>query len=233
MNPTSAVVLLSSGLDSSFNLYRAAQDLNIKLALTFDYGQRAAKREVESASRMAAELGLPHRVIDLKWFREFTRTSLVGGGHIPSGSAISIDDHAKSQETAKAVWVPNRNGIFLNIAAGFAEGLGADVVIPGFNSEEAATFPDNSQAFLDSLDTAWGFSTEGRVKTFCYSTNLDKTEIVKQSLHLSLPFSMLWPCYLDGEQWCGTCESCQRFKRAVEKNGLVFEALRKESGHAE
>ncbi len=228
MEKQSAVVLLSSGLDSSYNLYRAARDLTVRLALTFNYGQRAAAREVVSAARLAKALNIPHQVIDLTWFRDFTKTSLVNGSAIPSGGAVAIHDHSRSLETAKAVWVPNRNGIFLNIAAGFAEGLGCSLVIPGFNVEEASTFPDNSQDFLDSLDNAFAFSTGGRVKTFCFSTAMNKVEMVREAIALQMPFAKSWPCYLDGEKWCGACESCQRFKRALEANGLNFTELQNE-----
>lgn len=228
MEKQSAVVLLSSGLDSSFNLYRAAREYRVRLALTFNYGQRAASREIAASARLANSLGIPHKIIDLSWFREFTQTSLVNGSTIPSGQQVSIDDRSRSLETAKAVWVPNRNGIFLNIAAGFAEGLGCALVIPGFNVEEAATFPDNSQEFLRTLDAAFSYSTSTGVKTFCFSTALNKSEIVREALALKMPLGMLWPCYLDGEQWCGACESCLRFKRAVEANGLSFTELQNE-----
>ena len=221
-----AVVLLSSGLDSTFNLYRAVREHTVRLALTFNYGQRAATREVDHSARLAARLGVPHKVIDLTWFKDFTRTSLVSGSAIPSGASVAIDDRAQSLESARAVWVPNRNGIFLNIAAGFAEGLECELVVPGFNLEEASTFPDNSQAFMDALDHSFEFSTAGRVRTLCYSTALTKIQIVLEGLRLGMPFGSLWPCYKDGAKWCGDCESCQRFRRAVEANGLSFGDLR-------
>jgi len=225
--PDSAVVLLSSGLDSTFNLYQARQKLTVRLALTFDYGQRAAKREILAARRIADLLKIPHQVIELPWFKSFTQTSLVSEQNaVPQGADVRIDNLERSMQTARSVWVPNRNGIFLNIAAGFAEGLKAAFVVPGFNREEAATFPDNSQAFLNSLDSAWEFSTEGRVRTLCYSAALDKVGIVREGLKLGMPFASLWPCYLAGEKWCGTCESCQRFRRAVEANGLSFDELK-------
>jgi 7-cyano-7-deazaguanine synthase len=160
------------------------------------------------------------------WFKDFTKTALLGGGKIPTGSDIGIDDMKKSRATAKRVWVPNRNGILLNIAAGFAEGFGAKYVIPGFNREEGATFPDNTEEFLRTLDSSWAYSTASQVKSFCFSTKLTKTEIVKRGIGLDLPFELLWPCYFAKKKWCGTCESCQRYKRALEANGLSFEELR-------
>lgn len=225
--PKSAVVLLSAGLDSTFNLYKARSDFDVRLALTFNYGQRAAAREVVRAAKLAALVGVPHQVIDVTWFKEFTQTSLVGDAAVPSGSDVAIDSAERSVETAKAVWVPNRNGIFLNIAAGFAEGLGAAVIIPGFNIEEAATFPDNSTGFLKALDSSLRFSTSSQVRTHCFSTQMNKIQIVAEGAVMGMPFSQLWPCYLNGEEWCGLCESCQRFRRAVDANGMSFDQLKK------
>jgi 7-cyano-7-deazaguanine synthase len=224
--PSSAVVLLSAGLDSTFNLLKTLEQFNVALALTFNYGQRAAAKEAACSAEIAAHFKVAHKVVDLPWFKEFSATTLINRkAAVPSGADVKIDDLERSQETAKAVWVPNRNGIFLNIAAGFAEGLGASFVIPGFNLEEARTFPDNSDAFLKALDESFAFSTQNRVHTHCYSAHLNKTEIVKEGRRLDLPFQLLWPCYLDGDTWCGTCESCQRFKRALSANGLDMEAL--------
>lgn len=221
-----AVVLLSSGLDSTYNLIKARQELDVVLALTFDYGQRAAERERAAASRLASELGIRHQTVALPWFRDFAHTSLITGSGIPQGSEVGIDSRERSLETARAVWVPNRNGILLNIAAGFAEGAGADYAIPGFNLEEAQTFPDNTGAFLKALDSSWHFSTANGVKTLCYSINKTKVEIVADGVRMGLPFARLWPCYLDGEKWCGECESCQRFSRALAENGISFEEVR-------
>ena len=173
------------------------------------------------AARIATLYGVRHEVVHLPWFSHFTKTALLSDAKIPSGGAVQIDDLKRSFETAKNVWVPNRNGIFLNIAAGYAEGLGADLVIPGFNREEAATFPDNSVEFLRSLDASWKYSTGTAVRTFCFSAELDKREIVRQG-KVDLPFTFMWPCYLSGATWCGECESCLRFKRALDENGLSF-----------
>lgn len=195
-------------------------------ALTFNYGQKAAVREVAAAAKLTQYFQVPLKVVELPWFSEFTKTSLIGTMSIPVGAEVEIDSHERSLQTAEKVWVPNRNGIFLNIAAGFAEGMGAAQVIPGFNKEEAETFPDNSAAYLRSVEASWVFSTQGKVRTHCYSSDLTKTEIVAQARELGLPFHMLWPCYLDQKTWCGECESCHRFKRALQANGLSFEELR-------
>lgn len=210
-----AVVLLSSGLDSSVNLFEAQQKEEVVLALTFDYGQKAARKEVEHSRKLAEYLKVPHKVVSLPWFKDFNKSSLlVDSEDVPTGSQVDIQSHEQSLQTAKSVWVPNRNGIFLNIGAAFAEALGAKFVIPGFNAEEATTFPDNSEAFMKELTRSLSFSTANQVEVHCYTVNLQKTEIVKRGALLKMPWHLLWPCYFSKEKWCGECESCLRSKRA-------------------
>lgn len=211
-----SVVLLSAGLDSTVNLFRAREESEVVLALTFDYGQRAAAREIEHAAKLAKHVGIRHQVIKLPWFREFTTTSLVDASMEIPTSTVSIDDFTASTHSAKAVWVPNRNGIFLNIGAAFAEGLGAQWLIPGFNLEEAQTFPDNSEAFLQAATRALQFSTANHVEVRCFTTALTKPEIVQVGRRLNVPFEMIWTCYFGAEKQCGECESCQRYRRALQ-----------------
>lgn len=217
-----SVVLLSGGLDSATNLYQAHNETKIVLALTFNYGQRAVNKEISSAKQLTNHLSVPHRVIEIPWVKDFGKSSLIDSkGVIPQGTEVGIDDYEKSLQTAARVWVPNRNGILLNIAAGYAEALGAEMVIPGFNIEEAQTFPDNTEAFLQSLTNSFSFSTANKVRAHCYTTAMNKTEIVALGIKLGLPFELLWPCYFSEEKWCGQCESCLRFYRALDQNGLL------------
>lgn len=212
-----AVVLLSSGLDSTVNLYAAIESgLNVKLALTFDYGQRAAQREIEHAAQIAGQVRVPHEVVNLPWLKNITHSSLVNRSEVvPTGSQVSIDSFEQSTVTAKAVWVPNRNGIFLNVGAAYAETLNAEYLIPGFNIEEAQTFPDNSADFLAAATHAFSFSTANKVKTKCLTTAMNKTEIVRFGKKLGVPFELVWPCYFGDAETCGQCESCLRFQRAM------------------
>lgn len=221
-----SVVLLSGGLDSTVNLLAARQESEVVLALTFDYDQRAVAREAEAARKITAHFQIPHQVLSLPFFKDFGQSSLTDHRKsVPTGRKVSIDDFKTSQETAKAVWVPNRNGIFLNIAAGFAESLKAEWIIPGFNREEAATFPDNSAEFLKASTQALSYSTSNQVLVRCLTTDLNKAEIVKLGLKLGIDWSWIWPCYFSGEKWCGECESCLRSKRALRENQVEFSAL--------
>lgn len=225
MKPKS-VVLLSGGLDSTVNLYEALEQTDVTLVLTFDYGQRARHREINAARALAEKLKLRHRVQELAFFKDWGGSSLTDQSReIPQGEEVDIASMEVSQKTAKSVWVPNRNGVFLNIAAGFAESLGADLVIPGFNAEEAKTFPDNSEDFVHTMTRSLYFSTANRVMVQCYTIKLEKPEIVARGQQLGVDFAMMWPCYLEGDRWCGECESCRRAVRALAAGGVDLTTL--------
>lgn len=210
-----SVVLLSSGLDSTVNLYQAHNEQKVVLALSLNYGQKAFNKEAERSALICKELDIPHKILDISWLSDISNSSLTDKGiTIPQGKDVQINDLETSKETAKSVWVCNRNGIFLNIAAAYAESLNADYIIPGFNKEEAATFPDNSLDFLNTSSQALSFSTANKVEVFCYTTEMDKTQIVKLGKELNVNFDLIWPCYHDGEQICGQCESCKRYLNA-------------------
>lgn len=217
---SAAIVILSGGLDSSTNLAIAKEHLDVKMALTFDYGQRAASKEIKAAAALSAHYKIKHKVLAVPWVGEFGKSALTDTTHDVPTAEVKIDDKVTSAKTAGKVWVPNRNGIFLNIAAGFAEAMDCDYIIPGFNLEEASTFPDNSADFIKALVHCFSFSTANKVQVRCYTIDMFKTEILKVSLQKNLPLEMIWPCYFAGDRWCGECESCQRSKRAFKENGL-------------
>lgn len=221
-----SVVLLSGGLDSSVNFYAALNDSNVVLALTFNYGQKAAAKEIASAKRMADEKKVPHQVVDLAWFKDLGKSSLTHDNlSVPTGKNVAIDNVKVSEATAKAVWVPNRNAVFLSIAASFAESLSADVIVPGFNLEEATTFPDNSLDFIRSMRKSFGYSTANKVDIQCYTIAMSKIEVVDLGKKLLVPLEKTWPCYQAKERWCGECESCKRSKRAFLAARLDFKHL--------
>ncbi len=216
-----SILILSGGLDSTVSGWIAKKETDPVLALTFDYGQRAAGREGEAAAKIAGHLKVPHRIIRFPWLAELTRTSLVDRGtELPHLQEKDLNDPAKGKESAAAVWVPNRNGLFLNVAACFAESLDATLLVTGFNAEEAATFHDNSAAFVETADRFFHYSTQKEVKVTSYTLNLTKVEIAKKARELGVPFQDLWFCYEGGDAPCRVCESCLRDFRAFREAGV-------------
>lgn len=210
----SSIVLLSGGLDSFVSLAAAREEYDVKLALTFDYGQRAASDEIKASREICRRYGLLHEVIELPLLGKI------------SNSALNKDDKELNFETldeksAEAVWVPNRNGLFLNIAACYADSFGYDYIIIGANKEEAGTFSDNSKEFCINADEFFKYSTNAHPKVLAPLINLEKYEIINLALKLGADLSLIKSCYNTSTTFkghCGECESCKRLKTAILKS---------------
>ena len=205
------IVLLSGGLDSLVSLGLVKDKYNIKLAITFDYGQKSAQDEISASEKICKYYDIEHKVIKLDWLEAITHTSLVADSDLPKG----IDN---PEESAKNVWVPNRNGLFLNIAGSYADGEDYDYIIIGANNEEAQTFPDNTKEFIDRVNLEFEYSTQKKPKVVAPLINCDKNAIVKRALESKIPLQFVKSCYAGGEKHCGVCESCTRLKNALIAN---------------
>jgi 7-cyano-7-deazaguanine synthase len=216
-----SIVLLSGGLDSVVGFHLASREGEVVAALTFDYGQRAAHREIETARTLCERVGTKHVVIPLPWLANITQTALVNQEknlpHLNEADLAVAGPAAFA--SAKAVWVPNRNGVFINIAAAYAEAWSCDRIVVGFNAEEAATFPDNTDEYVQAVNAALEFSTQNHPKVWAPTQNLDKAGIVNLAKETDAPIELVWPCYQGGDSLCWECESCSRFKRALLSTG--------------
>lgn len=211
-----SVILLSGGLDSLVSLGVSKDTFNIILALTFNYGQRTAKKEIEASKRISEHYSIEYKVIELPWLKEITTTSLVNREeNIPNIDVSQLDNRKITEESARRVWVPNRNGVFLNIAASFADSMGFNHIIFGANSEEAATFPDNSETFIDKINASLEYSTLVKPKVVAPLAKYTKKDTVRLAVEKKIPLNLLRSCYSDEEIHCGKCESCMRLKRAL------------------
>ena len=119
----------------------------------------------------------------------------------------------------KSVWVPNRNGLFLNIAACYADSFGYSDIIIGANKEEAATFSDNTEEFVNRVAAEFEYSTLVKPKVRVPLIKYDKRKTVELALEHKMPLDLVWSCYNDGEKHCGKCESCIRLKAALQACG--------------
>lgn len=210
----SALVLLSGGLDSTVAAALAQADgRELAVGLFVDYGQRAAEPEARAARAVCAALGMECLETRLPLLAEVTRTALVdreAGLPEPDPERLDLD----AQASADAVWVPNRNGLLIHLAAAVAEARGLEVVLVGFNAEEAASFPDNGPGFLDALNASLAFSTRGAVRVEAPTLAMTKVELLAAGLAVGAPVEASWSCYAGGEEPCGRCESCRRRARA-------------------
>lgn len=200
------IALLSGGLDSVVSMLKAKTVMDIILAITVDYGQRAKEKEIASSRNLCKKLGISHKVIKLEFMQE-----------IESGL------NETSQINDITPWVPNRNGLFINLAAAYAEYLKADYILCGFNREEAIDFPDNSAEFVTAANQSLFYSTLNHVELKSFVIDLDKVQIIKEALKMGIDLNNTWSCYRNTEYPCGVCPSCKRNIAAFKKAGLNYE----------
>jgi len=205
-----AVVLLSGGLDSTVTLASARHEGYACYALTIDYGQRH-RAELAAAARVAEALGAAaHKVIKID-------LRAIGGSALTSGTAVPKDRPlAEMSSGIPVTYVPARNTVFLAMALGWAETLGAFDIWIGVNALDYSGYPDCRPAFIEAFEKTANAGTKAGTEgagTFRINTPLirfKKSEIILYGRNLRVDFSLTHSCYdPDGQGVsCGRCDSC-------------------------
>ena len=210
-----AIAVLSGGLDCTVASSVYDRDYEIH-AITFDYGQKAFKRELEASREICKKMNWSHEVIDLPWLSKISTSSLNTSEEIPEVSEADLDDIEKSSESASSVWVPARNTVFTSIALSYAESIGAEIIIVGWNGEEGSTFPDNSKKYMEKFNELIDVGSPDKIKIEAPAIDLNKEEIIELGVKVGAPMELSYSCYKGGDKHCGVCESCMRRRRAFE-----------------
>jgi len=226
-SPPRAVVLLSGGLDSAVTLAVAqAQGLTCH-AISFDYGQRH-RVELDAARRIAAHLhAADHRVIPLD-LRLIGGSALTADIDVPKGGASLRGDALQSGDSSSIpiTYVPARNLVFLSIALGLAEVVGARDIFIGANAVDYSGYPDCRPAFIDSFERTANLATrdgvEGRpFRVRAPLIDLSKADIIRRGTELGVDLSLTTSCYDPDPSGlsCGSCDSCRiRIKGFADAN---------------
>ncbi len=206
-------VLLSGGLDSTTALHWARRHHDVVAALSFDYGSNHAVQELRCARRQAEALGVPYQEMDLRSIFAGMQSSLLSGA-----DAIPTGEYA--EENMKSTVVPFRNGIFLSIAAGMAEGLGAEALVIAAHSGDHAIYPDCRADFMQAMGEAIRLGTYAGLQILAPFVDYDKAAIAAEGAALGVDFSHTYSCYKGGERHCGLCATCRERKDAFRTAGL-------------
>lgn len=214
-----AVVLLSGGLDSATCLAMAREAGYETHALSFDYGQRHAG-ELQAARAVAAVLGAAeHRVVTLD-IGQF-------GGSALTDSRIAVPDHGEAGSGIPVTYVPARNTVFLAIALGFAESIGADVLYIGVNSVDYSGYPDCRPAFIEAFERLANLATKSGVEGQAFRIHaplqhLDKADIIREGVRLGVDYALTVSCYraTPDNRACGRCDSCTFRREGFLRAGL-------------
>jgi 7-cyano-7-deazaguanine synthase len=202
-----AVVLLSGGIDSYTAAALAKAEGFELAALTVHYGQRHAA-ELASAERVAGALGVACRLeLDLDLRR-------LGGSALTSGAPVPRDRNLSTDEIP-STYVPARNTIFLSLALGWAEVLGARDIVIGVNALDYSGYPDCRPEFIEAFEHLASLATRAGVEGARFRVRtplitLTKAEIIRRGLALGLDYGLTHSCYDPGPDGrpCGHCDSC-------------------------
>lgn len=205
-----AVVLVSGGLDSATVLALAHAAGYACHALSFDYGQRH-RAELAAAARIAAALGaVEHKTIVL---------DLAGIG----GSALTDARIAVPEQESTGIpvtYVPARNTVFLALALGWAEVLGARDIFIGVNAVDYSGYPDCRPAYIAAFQTLANLATRAGAEGAQFAVRaplieMRKAEIVTAGTRLGVDYGLTVSCYQadDAGRACGRCDAC-RLRRA-------------------
>lgn len=219
MSKKRAISVLSGGLDSTVATAVYADDYDIT-AVTFNYNQQSFRRELESARLICEKYNMKHEVIDLPWLAKISNSSLTSDEDIPEPSPDELDNYDKALDNSKSVWVPARNTIFCSIALAYAESFHADIIIVGWDYEEAVTFPDNSKEYLASFNKTIKYGSFEDIIIKAPLIDMNKEDIVIKGKEVNAPMELSYSCYKGSDIHCGVCESCQRRKRAFKKANI-------------
>ena len=202
-----AVVLLSGGLDSYTAAAIARQQGFALYALTVRYGQRHA-REIAAAHAVASALAVERHVeidVDLSAF---------GGSSLTSDIPVPKDRPISTTEIP-STYVPARNTVFLALALGWAEAIGAADIFIGVNALDYSGYPDCRPEYIAAFERLASLATAKGVQGNAFRIHaplqtLTKVQIIRKGLELGLDYGLTHSCYDPDPHGrpCGRCDSC-------------------------
>ncbi len=210
-----AVVLFSSGLDSTTVLYYALSKGYDCHCLIFDYGQKHNK-EVKNATKFALSLGLSYHIV--KTSIPWNKSALIGTGQkIPEHKTIKAG-------FVPSTYVPGRNTIFLSYAVSYAETIKAKKIFLGINAVDFSSYPDCTPQYLKAMRQVMKALGNG-IEIVAPIEKFSKGEIIKLGTKLKVPYQKTWSCYNGKNIPCGKCDSCKLRAKGFKEAGINDPAL--------
>jgi 7-cyano-7-deazaguanine synthase len=218
-----AVVLLSGGLDSTTVVAIAKAEGFEPHALSFRYGQRHSA-ELDAARRVAQQFGIEHRVVGID-------LGTLGGSAL-TDTKIDVpkdrSEHAMSADIP-VTYVPARNTVFLAVALGYAETIGAGDLFVGVNALDYSGYPDCRPEFISAFEklaqVATADGVNGRVQYRIHAPlmKLTKADIIRRGIELGVDYGITHSCYDPSPEGlaCGRCDSCLLRKKGFAEAGVA------------
>ena len=211
-----AIILFSSGLDSTTVLYYAMSKGYDCHCLIFDYGQKHSK-EVNNAKKIAKSLKLNYHVV---------KTSIPWDTSSLINKSKKIPEHKQIKEGfVPSTYVPGRNTIFLSYAISYAETINAKKIFLGINAVDFSSYPDCTPRYLKSMQQVMKALNNG-IEICAPIEKYSKSQIIKLGTKLKVPYEKTWSCYNGKNKPCGKCDSCKLRAKGFKEAGIDDPALR-------
>ena len=209
--------IYSGGLDSTTGLYKMVNDFgndNVH-ALTFLYGSKHNHKELDNAKWHTKHLDVKHKVVDISnSFLSLLRSDLlISGGDIPHG-------HYEADNMKDTV-VPFRNGIFLALAAGYADSNNLDSIVLSNHAGDHVIYPDCTIDFTNAMAQAIKLGTDNLIEFNSPFVDIRKEDIVTIGTKLGIDYTKTWSCYEGKDEHCGKCGTCVERKEAFKLAGIT------------
>jgi 7-cyano-7-deazaguanine synthase len=192
------LLLLSGGLDSTVAAFESVRDGYDLSCMTFNYGQKTYKKELECARKVAEIIGVKkHVLVDLPFLKDFGPIAMIEG-------KVFLE-----YENRDLVYVPFRNGIMISIAAAYAESNDIPEILLCTHKSDRIC-PDVTPEFLETLTKSIniGVKTNMGITVRSPFHSLTKTQIAARGYEIGVPFELSWSCYNSNEAHCGKCTNC-------------------------
>jgi 7-cyano-7-deazaguanine synthase len=220
--PKPAVVLLSGGLDSATTAAIARSEGFDLFAISIDYGQRH-RFELEAARRVARSLDTQRHVVLSVDLRQLGGSALTAALEVPKDRSA-----AEIEAEIPITYVPARNTVFLGLALGYAEVVGAADIFIGVNAVDYSGYPDCRPEYIAAFQQLANLATkagvEGRLKFAIHTplVHLTKAEIIRKGTALGVDYSLTHSCYDPDAAGlsCGRCDSCLLRRKGFAEAGL-------------
>jgi 7-cyano-7-deazaguanine synthase len=211
-----AVILFSSGLDSTTLLYYALSKGYECRCLIFDYGQKH-KKEIFGAIKIAEMLKLKYDAVkvNLPWSKDALTNKTK---KIPIRKTID--------KTIPSTYVAGRNTVFLSFALSLAQSAGAKSIFIGANAIDFSGYPDCRPQFISAYNQVLK-CLDVKIKIEAPLIKMTKAQIIKLGIKLKVPYQLTWSCYKGLKKPCGECDSCKLRAIGFKQAGKVDPSLTK------
>lgn len=175
-----------------------------QLAITIDYGQKAAEAEILASKTICGQLGIEHSIIQVD-------CSSLGSGDMANTSPDSV--------APTTDWWPYRNQLLVTLAAMCAISKGVGTLLIGTVSSDESHL-DGTLDFIKRMDDLVSYQ-EGGLRIEAPAIGVSTPELIRMSGVPSEFLAWAHSCH-KANIACGNCRGCNKYMSTYEDLGQEY-----------